>query len=135
MKEKMQRFMYGRYGADSFTKFLNVLVLIAIIISLFISHTAAGKLLYLAAFVLVILIYVRTFSKNIGKRSRENERYLFYSGKVKAFFTDKRNYFAMLRSYHVYKCPKCSQKIRIPRGKGKIAVRCPKCGNEFIKRS
>ena len=37
--------------------------------------------------------------------------------------------------YAYYNCPKCRAELRVPRGKGKIKIRCPKCGEEFIKRT
>ena len=35
----------------------------------------------------------------------------------------------------VFKCPNCGQKIRIPRGHGKVSVHCRKCGHDFIGRT
>lgn len=35
------------------------------------------------------------------------------------------------RKYIVTSCPKCAQKLRLPKGKGKIIVTCSKCCSEF----
>jgi ribosomal protein L37AE/L43A len=75
------------------------------------------------------------FSKKIYKRSEENQKYLQLEWKVKNAFNKKKNEFKQLKTHHIYKCPTCKQKIRVPRGRGKIAIRCRKCGTEFIKKS
>lgn len=35
------------------------------------------------------------------------------------------------RKYIITSCPKCAQKLRVPKGKGKIIVTCSKCCSEF----
>lgn len=131
VKEKMIRFMQGRYGADQFSRFLLVIAMIFTILSLFI-----GKhFFYFLAIVFLLYSYIRMFSKNFKKRYKENQYYLKYVNKLSAFFRYKKAEMAQSKHYHIYKCPKCRQKIRIPRGKGKIAITCPTCHNEFRKRS
>lgn len=130
MKEKLQRFMVGRYGNDRFNQILIIIALISLLISY-----AVGGFFYPLSFAIMIYVYFRMFSHNISKRSAENNRYLQLEWKVRVFFQKKKSAWKQLKQYHIYKCPNCKQKIRVPRGKGKIAIRCKKCGTEFIKKS
>lgn len=123
MKEKLYRFMQGRYGADQLNRFIMILSLLVLVISLF-----GPRILYVLGIALLILAYYRMLSKNIYRRRAENSVYLKYTYKIK-------NAFIQNKTYHIYKCPSCKQKIRIPRGKGRIEIRCPKCSQTFIKKS
>ncbi|MGN1168453.1 MAG: hypothetical protein ACI4S2_18705 [Lachnospiraceae bacterium] len=131
MKEKFMRFMYGRYGIDSFGKFL----IIVAVITVFISNFTRSNLLATLSWVIIIWAYYRMFSKNIYKRSAENQKYLNKTYKIRCWFGKQKNLLIQRKTHHIYKCPTCKQKIRIPRGKGKIEIRCPKCNTTFIKRS
>ena len=123
--------MTGRYGFDSFGK---CLFAIAIILSL-LSPLLGSEMLNLAAWVILIYTYFRIFSKNIYKRYAENQAYLAKTAKIRHWFTKQKNILKQRKTHHIYKCPACKQKIRIPRGKGKIEIRCPKCYTTFIKNS
>lgn len=131
MKQKIQQFMLGRYGADQLGQFLLIIAIICMVISM-VFHSRVCNLL---SVLLLILCYYRMLSKNHSRRYAENMQYLKYSGKVIGFFKAKKRYFLQLKDYHIYKCPSCKQKIRIPRGKGRISISCPKCHTEFIKKS
>ena len=39
------------------------------------------------------------------------------------------------KEYKIFQCKSCGRKIRVPRGKGKIEVTCPVCGNKKICRT
>lgn len=131
MKEKLIRFMYGRYGVDSFGKFLIGAALLCMIIA---SGTESG-LLSSISWLLIIYAYYRIFSKNIYKRSAENQKYLNKTYKLRCWIGRQKNMLAQRKTHHIYKCPGCKQKIRVPKGKGKIEIRCPKCNTTFIKNS
>lgn len=131
MKDKLIRFMQGRYGIDSFGKCILGIGLAAIVISWF-SDSAAFPLL---TWVCIFYTYYRMLSRNIYKRSAENQAYLARTYKLRCFFARQKNMLAQRRTHHIYKCPSCRQKIRIPRGKGRIEIRCPKCSATFIKNS
>ena len=130
MKEKFYRFMQGRYGNDQFNRFLMILVIVCFALSLF-----GVRPFYVLGMVLLIYAYFRLFSKNIYKRRQENAVYLRYEYKVRQWFATFKRDMEQRKTHHIYRCPSCKQKIRIPRGKGKIEIRCPKCGQTFIKKS
>lgn len=135
MKEKFMRFMQGRYGVDQLSKALLVIGLISILLASFFRGSLVGTFFYYVGWFLIIYCYFRMFSKNVSKRYAENQAYLAKSYKIRYFFAKQKDLFRQRKQYHIYKCPGCSQKIRIPRGKGKIEICCPKCGTKFIKKS
>ncbi len=123
MKEKWYRFMQGRYGNDRLNQVLMVAALIFLVISLF-----GWKGCYLIALLFMGYVYFRMFSRKISQRSTENQWFLQKEQKIRTFFVQRKN-------YHIYKCPNCRQKLRVPRGKGKVEITCRKCGAKFVKRS
>ena len=131
MKEKLQRFMIGRYGVDSFSKFLLGVAFAICIFDIFINSRVLSTWFYL----LVFYAYFRIFSKNIQKRYQENMKFLQFKNKFTSKFEKEINMMKQRKTHHIYKCPTCSQKIRIPRGKGRICITCPKCKTEFTKTS
>ncbi len=134
MKEKLIRFMqgrYGTYGPDSMNRFLLGSAVAVMLISVF----TRWEFLYVIALATLIYAYFRMFSKNYARRYAENQAFIKHTSKIRTFWSSQRNMMVQRKNYHIYKCPGCRQKIRIPRGKGKIAVRCPKCNTEFIKKS
>lgn len=138
MKEKIIRFMQGRYGAygvDALTKFLLTAGLVILFGSLAFRGKNTGLVCYLIGWVIVIYCYYRLISKNVTKRYAENQAFLSRTSAIRGFFGRQKSLWQQRKVYHIYKCPGCKQKIRIPRGKGKIEVRCPKCGTTFIKKS
>ena len=124
-------FMSGRYGADQLSRFTLAVSLVLLVANIFTNL----RIVYLAALVVLAWCYYRMFSRNIAKRSAENQKYLNAVWKLKVRFGKFRNRVVQSKNYHIYKCPSCGQKIRIPRGKGKICITCPKCRTEFQKKS
>ena len=131
MKEKLMRFMYGRYGVDTFGKFL----LWSGVILMLITSIFHFRIFYVIGWAFVIYSYYRMFSRQTYKRALENQKFLQHTSKIRGFFAKQKYMAAQRKTHHIYKCPNCKQKIRVPKGKGKIEIRCPKCQTTFIKKS
>lgn len=132
----LRRFMYGRYGNDQLSTFLFVFYLILVVFQMIFRNSAAGRVLMLLSYVVVLAYFFRCFSKNIYKRQRENQRFLQLWNPVRNYFKYwKRKIQERNSTKKLFRCPKCHQTIRVPRGKGKIAITCPKCRSEFVKRT
>ena len=131
MKQKLRNFMSGRYGADQLSRVLLIASLVFLIISMF----TGWNLLYLAALILMGYTYFRMFSRNISKRYAENQKYLNWRYRMVAKKDLQKKHWEQRKIYHFYKCPSCKQKVRVPKGKGKICITCPKCKMEFVRKS
>ena len=131
MREKIQRFMIGRYGADELAKAQSIAALVLLFLSMF----SRLGIFYWLAIALMIYSTWRMFSKNISARYAENQKYLQVTSKFRLRFNKEKNLMKQRKTHHIYSCPGCGQKIRIPRGKGKIEIECPKCHTKFVKRS
>ena len=131
MKEKFYRFMQGRYGTDEFSKFLVGVGMVLIILNI-LTRLSVFNLLFWVCF---FYSYFRMFSKNYPARYNENQKFLGMRNRLKYKIENHKKLREQKKLYHIYSCPHCKQKIRIPKGKGTIIVTCPKCKQEFGKRS
>lgn len=131
IKNAMMRFMQGRYGMDHLSRALAYVSLAMLIITLFWHNS----FVYIIAVALMFYTYFRVFSRNISKRYSENQAYLRFKYKIFGKFNTSKARFKDSKTHKIFKCPACSQKIRVPRGKGRISIKCPKCRIEFIKKT
>lgn len=131
IKSSFTRFMYGRNGVDQLSQFINIVTLVIFVISLFTKWTW----LYWIAIGLLVYMYFRIFSENIPKRSQENQKFcnLRYDLAIKK--NNMKKEWEQRKIYRFFRCPMCKQKVRVPKGRGKICITCPKCRQEFVKRS
>jgi len=131
MRRKMEEFMRGRYGMDQLGKALFWAVMVCLLLSMLLK----GGIWYILGLVLIVYSYFRMFSRNYQKRYAENQKYLQLTQGIRKKFASWKRNAAQRKTHHIYKCPNCKQKIRVPRGKGQIIITCPKCHTEFAKRS
>lgn len=130
-RDKLRQFMIGRYGMDQMNQFLMYAVLTVILINIF----ARSRILELLEIAGLVYLYFRMLSKNVGKRYQENQAFLSRTFKARERISRWKFHMQESRKFHIYKCPSCGQKVRVPRGRGKISIHCPKCGTDFIKKS
>lgn len=130
MKEKLQRFMMGRYGMDNLNNTLIGASLFFVVLQVF---TKAFIFSFLSWVCWGFCIY-RMFSRKVYQRNSENVLFLEKTKKIrhqadciKRNFQDKNNRY--------YTCPACGQMVRVPRGRGKIEISCPKCRHRFERKS
>ena len=116
---------------DEFYRFLIYAAFACAIVNLLLK----SRILQLATMLLLIYALFRPLSRNHSARYAENQKYLKATAKLRYWLDQQKKLHEERKYHHIYTCPKCRQKIRIPKGKGKIMVRCPKCQHEFQKRS
>ena len=124
-------FMAGRYGTDQLT----VALLIAGMVLTFIGDIFELYSLTFLTYAIFFACIFRTMSRNILARQKENNKFLKYWIPLKSWGKSKYNALKSSKDYKYFKCPNCKQELRVPRGKGKIAVTCKKCNTKFIQKS
>lgn len=119
-----RQFMAGRYGTDKLNMAILGLGFGLCIVNLFFSSIHwLNVLLTLGSYGLMFWAIFRSFSRDTYKRYQENRRFLLLFDRIKD------------REHRYYECPRCRQTIRVPSGKGKIAITCPKCQERFVKKT
>lgn len=131
LKEMLYRFMYGRYGSDEFSRFL----LIGGIVLVVIYMLTGIQLFYLMFMITVFYTCFRCYSKNTYKRQQELVAFLDYKKAVLAKINLQKRKWNERKTHRFFSCPNCKTTVRVPKGRGKIEITCPRCHTNFIKKS
>ena len=118
-----QRFMMGRYGTDKLNMAILGTGVVLCVVTMFVRQPTVVMALTTLSYILMIWAIFRMFSRNTYKRYQENRKFLRFIERIKD------------REHRYFDCPRCHQPVRVPRGKGKIAITCPKCKEKFIKKT
>ena len=131
------KFSREYYGWDRFSK-------VTLVVGIFLFVTGYAWILGTA-----LIIYSIWRSKSNNVPGRNKEKIIFeaiernFHHKISSFKQDMKlknikikkcrpiEKLREKRKYIITSCPKCTQKLRLPRGKGKIIVTCTKCSSEF----
>lgn len=124
----------GRHGVDELSIFQMVWAVIFLIVSIFTGKTASGIFSFLSIYLLILSTY-RILSKKEMERNSENYAFMAkvlnpIKNSFKKAKPKKKD-----KNYKYIKCKNCGQELRVPKGKGKIKVKCPKCGEQFEERT
>ncbi len=135
---------YGRYGNDQLNRALGITSIAFAVVNLFMGRDSVLHKVFLALWLLCFgLMALRMFSRKLDARRRENDMFLRYYLPVKHKFQAWRSgaprakkahtnpTFQERRKYKYFSCTQCAQRLRVPRGKGKLRITCTRCGNQF----
>ena len=123
LSASFRAFMAGRYGTDRLNMVILTAGLVVCLVSAFIKAPMVNLLLTAISYALMIWAISRSFSRQTYKRYQENRKFLQFFDRLKD------------RDHRYFDCPKCRQVVRVPRGKGKISITCPRCREKFIKKT
>lgn len=138
-REWFARFMIGRYGSDALNQCLSTTLMVCLLLS-WLTHL---RFLYWVALAMLGVCYFRMFSYNREKRYAENLWFLNKTQGIRAWLNrqrniaaqKKRNRAARDKDHRIFRCPRCGQQLRVPKGRGRIEILCPKCQAHFVKKS
>ncbi len=125
----LRKFMYGRNGGDQLSISLVVLSMAVTLIA----RISDISILLTISYVPLLMALYRMLSKDIQRRRLENRRFLLIFNPIYAKFKQNLRRIKEFRTHRYYKCAKCNTMLRVPKGKGKISITCPKCKEKFIK--
>lgn len=136
----------GRYGNDQLNRVLGFTAVGIALVTMFLRYDSPVRYAFSAvSTILIVVVLLRMFSRNFSARSRENAQFTawwvpftakvhgLFSGGVRAARSSPT--FAERRKFKYFICPQCAQRLRVPRGKGKLRVTCTRCGNKFETKS
>ncbi len=123
----IQRFMVGRNGPDN----LSVAAFISALIVNSLAVFFRLEILKILSVMLIAYCIFRMLSKNIDRRRSESMKFMMIITPIKDWTMQKIVQIRSSKTHKFFKCPSCKNMLRVPRGKGKIHITCPKCGERF----
>lgn len=134
MRKWLAKLMVGRYGVDPLTNFLLIVSMVILLVAtLLVRNSAVHSVLFTLAVSLLVIGYYRIFSRKTSKRYEENQKYLRLRNRLTGRLRALRDRLRQSRTHRFFKCPECGVTVRVPKGKGKIKITCPKCRATFVK--
>ena len=115
--------MAGRYGTDRLNMVILSVGLVASLLSVMIKFAPVNLVLFIVSYGMMFWAIFRCLSRNTYKRYQENRKFMQIFDRMKD------------RQHRYFDCPKRRQMVRVPRGKGKISITCPRCREKFIKKT
>jgi len=138
LADSFARFMYGRNGTDQLNIALcavyMVLWLLCSIILAFVDSQIVNTVLSFLTSAILVAVILRTFSKNLDKRQAENQKFLAWWYPVKNRLTGAKAR-RQDKDHKYFTCKSCKTICRVPAGKGRIVITCPKCGAKIEGKS
>ena len=130
MMARFSRWMYGRYGSDALGRFL---LIVAVVLAV-LSYLPYLRVLSLLALAVLVWSNFRCFSKNIPRRRAELETFWRLKGKWNTVLSLRKRMWRERKTHRYVKCKHCRAVLRVPRGRGKVQVGCPRCkGDTSVK--
>ena len=127
----LSNLMMGRYGPDH----LNVaMIVVSLVLNLFNAIINFAPLSYVSILILV-LAFFRMLSRNIQRRRAENDRFIRYWWPVRTKIKRGWANVKYRKTHRFVKCPDCANTLRVPKGRGRLQITCPKCGERFFKKT
>ena len=123
-----RNFFFGRNGFDALSGAIMVIVLILSLLSRMFPDWIFLPLIGMG---LIVWVFFRTMSTKVVLRRAENEKFLSFWSRLRS----GPSKFAAPLQYRYFTCPSCGQKVWVPRGRGRIAITCPRCNAGFIENS
>ena len=133
MKKWLAKVMVGRYGVDQLTNAMLVLSMVLLVVALFFGNSIVNTILWTLAVLLLVAGYYRIFSKKTSQRYQENQKYLRLRNRITGRFRSMKERLKQRKTHRFFKCPQCGVTVRVPKGKGKINITCPKCKTAFVR--
>ena len=131
IRNMLRNFMIGRYGPDHLSM---AMIVFSLIISLLNGIINFAPIIYLSYLILILAAY-RMLSRNIARRRAENDKFIRYWWPIRTKFTRSLANIKHRKTHKFLKCPSCRNTLRVPKGKGRLQITCPKCGERFIKKT
>ena len=136
LRNGLSRFMYGRNGADQLGLCIIWVAIVLDLINMLVKKDGIiSAVINLLTTVMVLWALFRVFSRNLEKRRAENAAFLQKIWWPIKWKLNSGKQQRMDKDHKYFTCPNCKTVCRVPVGKGKIVITCPKCRHEIRGKS